>query len=278
MIAQRRAFPLPIRWGLAVGVLAAGAALLAGCADASPNDASGQAPTEATPSQTDRPSQEQLAADLIAHPNSPFAVTFKWENPIRGEQGLLVWRQGNGARRWDLVGTKDGEMTGGGTITFTTSFTTSAALGHFSLGCLWVAGASAPITRNAPPGQAFVSCSWGGNLTFKPLIDTLLSRLGPALQDTTMAGRRASCYSLDNWRLVAGTLCVDTSEGIPLLIRTEYGPTYVEQIEAISVSTAQGDVPVPLGLERQTEGGFPDYEGMVALSDLGLPNLPEIGE
>ena len=274
MAARRRMLARPSWYGMAA-VLVLGASLLSGCGQDAPKDVSGQAPTEAAPAQTLESGQGQLGADLIAHPASPFAVTFKWENPARGEQGLLLWRQGNGVRRWDLVRTKDGEITGG-SITFATAFSSIGALGSHSLGCLWVTGESAAATRDAPPGRAFVSCSWGGSLTFKPIHDTLLSRLGPVLQDKTIAERSASCYSLDNWRLVAGTLCVDASDGIPLLIITDYGPTYAEQMEAVAISTAQQDVPVPLGLERAAGGGFPDYEGMAALSDLGLPDLPDV--
>jgi hypothetical protein len=279
-MAQRRAFPLPVRLGLGVGAVAFGAALLAGCSDVSPKGVSGQAPT-AAPSQTDQSPQGQRGADLIAHPGSPFVVTFGWENPVSGDQGLLLWRQGNGVRRWDLIGTKDGEMTGGGSITFETDFDAIGALGAHSVGCLWVTGDSASVTQNAPPGQAFVSCSWGGSVVFNPIEDVLLSRVGAALEDTTIVGKRASCYSLDDRRLAAGTLCVDASEGVPLLITAEYNPEYggsrfSQRMEAISVSTAQQHVPVPLGLEQEAAGGFPDYEGMAALSDLGLPDLPEL--
>jgi hypothetical protein len=265
---------------LGVAALAFVAWVLAGCTQGPVKDVSGQAPTAAL-SQADKPPQEQRGTDLIANPNSPFAVTFKWENPVLGDQGLLLWRQGNGVRRWDLIGTKDGEMTGGGSITFETDFDAIGALGAHSVGCLWVTGDSASITRNAPPGQAFVSCSWGGSVIFNPVEDVLLSRLGTKLQDTTIVGKRASCYSLDDRRLAAGTLCVDVSEGMPLLITAEYNPEYSgsrfsQRMEAISISTAQQHVPVPLGLEQDAAGGFPDYEGMAALSDLGLPGLPEL--
>jgi hypothetical protein len=255
--------------------------VVVGCSGATSRGDSTAATSKPPATATTSPLVEQLGTDLIAHPASSFAVTFKWENPARHEQGFLVWRQGNGVRRWDLVQTEDGKAARGGSITFETDFSTSGALGSHSLGCLWVAGPSAPITRNAPPGQAFASCSGGGNVIFKPIHDTLLSRLGTLLRDPTIAGRRASCYSLDDWRFTAATLCVDASHGIPLLIMTEYDPNYgdsrfSQSMEAISVSTAEQDVPVPLGLDPDAPN--PSYEGMAALSDLGLPDLPELEE
>jgi len=49
-------------------------------------------------------------------------------------------------------------------------------------------------------------------------------------------------------------------------------------MEAISVSVAEPDVPLPLGFEIDPVAGFPDYEGVAAMSDLGLPGLPELPE
>jgi hypothetical protein len=123
-----------------------------------------------------------------------------------------------------------------------------------------------------------VWCGSGGELIFNPVEEMLILPTDRTLKGQTIAERSASCYSFREPHYSLMAFCVDATEGIPLLITTESGTDsrLTQSMVAISVSTEEQGLAVPFGLEADPVKGFPDYEGVVPISDLGLPHLPEL--
>jgi hypothetical protein len=231
-------------WGLAVAAIAL---LLAGCSGGSATVTSDE-----MESPTNGSSLGQSGSQLIADRAVPFQVVFEWHNEALGQEGFLVWRQGEGVRRWDLAKVSDGEARTG-------SISIQTNDGFATQGCLWGKG-------NSPPGHVFVGCGPGGQLDFKPIEDMLIFPTGKRLEDQTIGGRSASCYSFTHPDYSLAAFCVDKSQGIPLLITTEslVDSLFSQSMVAISVSTIQQDLVIP------------DYDGVVPISELQLPDLPEL--
>ncbi len=245
-------------------VTAALALALAGCTETGEEATSSSGDTGASGGQ-------ERGYDLVADPGISFQITFLWENPPRGRQGYFVWTQGNGRRRWDTVVLEGGEPLRG-SISIEAAFSPGVNSGFPSLGCSWVTAAK------LPEGQVLVFCGSGGRPELYFVSEALYALIDKSVQDQTVAGRNASCYSLAYPDYTTMVLCVDSSQGIPLLLATENvaDTRFTVWMEAISISTAEQNLMIPFGLEGDPREGFPDYEGQVPISELLLPDLPEL--
>lgn len=208
----------------------------------------------------------------MARPDAAFQAIFNWQNPVLGEEGFFVWRQANGMRRWDVVKVRDGEPITG-SFSIEAGFPPGVILGNPVLGCLWGTG-------NFPAGHVMLGCGSASPLVFAPVEDTLFSTIDSVLKDRTIAGRSASCYSFTHPKYTLGAFCLDSSQGIPLLFTTESltDSRFSQSMEAISVSTAEPELAIPFGLEADPIQGFPDFEDVVPVSELQLPDLSEFVE
>jgi hypothetical protein len=240
---------------------------LAGCRGMGDKLASGQADSTSSEHTTSAPSSQEKGSQLIARPDVGFSVLFKWQNPDRGEQGYFLWRQGTGMRRWDIVkfvGTEDAV----GSFSIETDFSGALTMGWPRLDCLWG-------RVDSPPDNVLIGCGTGLDVEFMPVQDALHSKTGGRLSDRTIAGRSASCYSFAHPEYSLGVLCVDSSEGIPLLLTTEnlVDTRFSQSMQAAYVSTADPGLVVPFGLEADPREGFPDFQNTVPFSTLELLDL-----
>jgi hypothetical protein len=224
------------------------------------------------------PAARQEVQALLAPADVSFEVIFKSWSAYSKEPDYFVWRQGNGRRRWDDVPIKP-EGANVGDFSLEIDFSGGRHFGDPSIGCSW-------STLRAGPGEALVRCRPSGASTFRyaPVTTALMSYVGETLPDETIAGRSASCYSLESPSALEGefsraVVCLDSSQGIPLRLeiesQTEY--SYVVEMEAISVSLDEQNLVVPVELqpnpERPEFSWLRQFNGTVPLATLQLPDL-----
>lgn len=221
------------------------------------------------------PGAQQRLIDLVAPPHDPFQVIFERQDERSPAEGYLVWRQGNGMRRWDemVVSSEDGESKGG-EISIDSDFSSDLVGGRSRLVCVW-------LTPANTAGNADTHCG-GGPLTGTGLLaleGILRASVTMRLDDQVIAGRDVSCYSSESpasvFKLKVEMFCVD-SQGIPLRIvaRNQQYPEVSFSIEAASASTEPRSLLVPFGLQPGPSGAYSDFDATVPLSDLLLPELP----
>lgn len=276
----RRLVRCPVRdaraaLGSAAAVLALVALAAAGCGE---NGASSGPSASAPVGGAASPVVQHWLSDLVAPPGVSFEVVFRRYNPAVDASSYFVWRQGNGRRRWDDVPIKP-EGANVGDFSLEIDFSGGRHFGDPSIGCSW-------STLRAGPGEALVRCRPSGASTFRyaPVTTALMSYVGETLPDETIAGRSASCYSLESPSALEGefsraVVCLDSSQGIPLRLeiesQTEY--SYVVEMEAISVSLDEQNLVVPVELqpnpERPEFSWLRQFNGTVPLATLQLPDL-----
>jgi hypothetical protein len=253
----------------------------AGCDD---DGASSDQPGAASSGDEASPAAQRWLSDLIASPDVSFEVVFR-EYDSTGNASYFVWRQGNGRRRWDYVPmTLEGLKAGHFSLEI--DFPPRERFGDPSLGCGW-------STSLAGPGEADVMCrSRGWNSSeYSPVIIALMSDVGERLPEETIAGRRASCYSLQDYSLFqerpglkhfdSALVCLDSANGIPLRLEIDFSIKYGlnVQMSAISISLEEQELVVPVELQPDPEHPgldlFRRFRGTVPLSSLQLPDLSQ---
>jgi hypothetical protein len=256
-------------------LLALVALVVAGCDD---NGRSSKPSASGAVGATLSPVAQQWLSDLLAPPDVSFEVVFRQYN-WAGDASYFVWRQGSGRRRWDYVPiTPEGLKAG--VFSLETDFSAGASFSNSSIGCGW-------STRPAGlgSGEAHVDCAPSGpdDPLLAPVTAALMSDVGEQLSEETIAGRRASCYSLQRppalGQFDSAVVCLDSANGIPLRLEIEAGINYglTVAMEAVSVSQEKQDLVVPV--ELQPDPRHPDFSGLrgfngtVPIATLQLPDL-----
>lgn len=215
-------------------------------------------------------------SDLVAPPDVSFAVAFTAQGLYFNAPERFVWRQGNGMIRWDIVASQSGEPDMGW---ISIESETRPDKGYYTMGCLWFRQSS-PGADGTP--QARVSCSESGTVEagVSDLFNAMSSLFDQRLPDQTIAGRKASCYSFDDPTMSLAVFCVDASEGIPLLLSTVnvVDPGFTQDMRALSVSTAEQELEFPIRLEKDPVDGWWQFEGIVPISTLQLPDFSQFEE
>jgi len=212
----------------------------------------------------------QRIEDLIAPWDTSFLVSFRSEGLYFNGPEYFVWRQGKGAQRLDvlLAGSEEPDM---GWFSIESDSAPDEALPYSGMSCLWFREG---WSEAAGAVEARVSCGAGPD---KPLVlfSAFMASVTEELPDQTIAGRRASCYSLEDPAVSASIFCLDPSEGIPLRLSTagprEYG--FTQELEALSVSTEEQDLHFPVELEENVETHLWQAETTVPISTVDLPDL-----
>lgn len=260
-------------WLLLAAVIALS---VSGCGE---NEASDELDATAIAATIAADAQEVLSvSDLVAPPAVSFQVVFR-QYSSDGNEAYLVWRQGNGRRRWDYVPiTREGFDTGHFSLEI--DFQPRSHFGDPSLDCGW-------STRLAGlgPGEAYVMCSPGGwsSFFYLPVTTALEAGVGERLSDETIVSRRAFCYSLQRRptqpRFNGAVVCLDSTSGIPLRLEIDDPVSHIDVI-AISVSLDEQNLVVPVELQPVPGGLFGDayFNGTVPMSTLQLPDLSQFGE
>jgi len=215
-------------------------------------------------------------SDIAAPPSVSFAVAFTAQGLRFDAPERFVWRQGNGMTRWDIVPSKSGEPDLGW---ISVESETRPDKGYYAMKCLW--------HRQTWPGadgtpQASLSCSEAGSVAegVLPLFSAMSSWFDERLPDQTVAGRKASCYSFDDPTMSVAVFCVDASQGIPLLLSTvdPVDPRLTQDLRALSVSTESQELHFPTQLEKSPVTHVWQFEGMVPMSTLQLPDWSQFEE
>jgi len=213
-------------------------------------------------------------SDLVAPPSASFAVAFTAEGLYFNTPERFVWRQGNGVIRWDIVASQSGEPDMGW---ISIESDTRPDEGYYAMGCVWHRQTS-PGADGTP--QARVSCGDSGGVDEGVLVlmAAMTSLFDERLPDQTVAGRKASCYSFEDPTMSVAVFCVDASQGIPLLLSTvdPVDPRLTQDLRALSVSTAEQQLGFPIQLEKDPVGW--QFEGMLPISTLQLPDLTQFEE
>jgi hypothetical protein len=217
----------------------------------------------------------QRVSDLIAGPDASFSVAFtKSQHLYFNAPERLVWRQGKGMRRWDVVVCESSEPCMGW-FSVESDEPVAGGRGYTSMYCLWF-GETSPGAGGTP--DANVGCSEGGGgpgLIFS----TMMMRLTTQLPGQVIAGRAASCYSFYAPTLSVGEFCVDSSDGIPLRLHTAGPAGYGlnQDLQAVSVSTAEQNLGFPVELQKDPVDGWWRFEeATVPISTLQLPDLSQL--
>jgi hypothetical protein len=246
--------------------------LVAGCSGStsSGDSRAGDNPTASAAASTPA---RQWVEDLIAGRDVSFSVVFPSENMyFYNLPEYLFWRQGNGVVRWDVVPSGSAQP-GTGWFSIKSDTPASDTLPYRSMECLWLRWGS-PGADGMP--QAQIWCGEGGSAP--TLLDSaMLDRIAERLPDQTIAGREASCYSFDDPMMAVAVFCVDASKGIPLLLSTVWigDPSIRQELQALSVSTAELELEFPVRLERSPVDGWWEFGGIVPLSSLQLPDFSQ---
>ena len=223
-----------------------------------------------------------LPRDLIPPPTVPFEVVFYREAPLRGDaEGYFVWRQGNGLRRWDLVMLDEGKAVRG-EFSIESDFSPGEHWGRAGMTCWWA------YKTRPPSDEASLDCGQGAEPSSHPLRDALW---WPTVvrkhwvSEQRIAGRVADCYSVWAPKYDHIVLCLDASEGIPLMMDALPGLWLTDAINrtesmvALSVSTAAQNLVIPVQLEPDPDYPVLDwlhqFEGTVSASVLQLPDLTQ---
>jgi hypothetical protein len=258
------------------GLLALVALIMTGCSSNSGTAQSVAVDATAIASRTATSPDEVSLSDLIAPPAVSFQIVFRlYDRP--GHSSYFFWRQGNGRRRWDYVPiTPDGIDQGHFSLEIDFP---GSRFGDPSLGCGW-------STRppDLGPGEAYLMCGEGGwsSFYYDPVTIPLESSVGEQLSEETIAGRRASCYSLQPMgprRFDRALVCLDSASGIPLRIEIDDAVNGVDMI-AISVSLDKQDLVVPVELQPVPDdplGALRVFNGAVPMTTLQLPDLSQLG-
>jgi hypothetical protein len=215
-------------------------------------------------------------SDIVASPEVSFAVAFTADGLYFNTRERFVWRQGNGFIRWDIVPSRSGEPDTG---LISIESETRPEGGYYAMGCLWHRQTS--LGADGRP-QARLSCSESGSVAtgVLPLFEAMSSSFDEALPEETIAGREASCYSFDDPRMTGAVFCVDSTVGIPLLLSTVglRDARNTQKMRAVSVSTAGQELGFPVQLGRDPVDGWWDFEGVVPMSSLQLPDFSQVEE
>lgn len=186
-----------------------------------------------------------LVRDVVAAPDDPaFEIDFAWKQGVpTGHQGLFVWRQGNGGRRFDF-----------------------AATGAINPQSGWFSFEPGVHKENAgveAPGSTF--CFWFGELAgripvtcpaappSRELASTIYAALSAPVtgtfDDRMIAGRNAKCYAYDEGASAHGALCVDAVTKAPLYVAgTPPSHQLDQEIEATTIVASAGGPMLPAGL------------------------------
>jgi len=217
-------------------------------------------------------------SDIVAPPDVSFAVAFTAKGLYFNAPERFLWRQGSGMIRWDIVPSRSGQPDTGW-ISVESGNRSGEDLPYRAVGCVWYRQAS--VGPDGTP-QARVSCSDSGTVEsgVADLMNVKSSLFDQRLPDQTIAGRKASCYSFDDPTMSLAVFCVDASEGIPLLLSTVnvVDPGFTQDMRALSVSTAEQELEFPIRLEKDPVDGWWQFEGMVPISALQLPDFSQFEE
>lgn len=210
------------------------------------------------------------ADGLVASPDVAFTVTFDWHQPDPARTGgILVWQQGNGVRRWDWLSLESGTPARGD-FSIENNRSAGDALPYDAMGCMWWL---------LDTGEVDISCSEGSHGSpFGPVFDVIRPYLPrDRLEDETVAGRPAHCYSIEVRAFSEAVLCIDPSQGIPLGLSVTLPGDSLPALEmrALSVSTAEQNLDFPIELEYEPVTHGWQFEGTVPLSTLDLPDLSQ---
>jgi hypothetical protein len=215
-------------------------------------------------------------SDLVAPPDVSFAVAFTAQGLYFNAPERFLWRQGNGMIRWDIVPSRSGEPDMGW---ISVESETRPDKGYYTMGCLWFR--QSLLGADGTP-QVRLSCSESGSVEagVSDLSNVMSSLFDQRLPDQTIAGTKASCYSFDDPTMSLAVFCVDASEGIPLLLSTVnmVDPGFTQDMRALSVSTAEQKLGFPVQLEKSPVDGWWEFEGLVPISTLQLPDFSQFEE
>ena len=215
-------------------------------------------------------------SDIVAPLDVSFAVAFTAQGLYFNAPERFVWRQGNGMIRWDIMVCDSGQPCMG---YMSIESETRPEEGYYAMGCVWHRQSS--LGADGTP-QARVSCGESGTVAegVSDLFNAMSSLFDQRLPDQTIAGRKASCYSFDDPTMSLAVFCIDASEGIPLLLSTVnmVDPGFTQDMRAVSVSTASQDLTFPVQLEKSAVTHLWQFEGMVPMSTLQLPDWSQFEE
>ena len=245
-------------WGLRVVPAALlcglGLALLVSCGDGGYSNADPK--TTAQPSEN--ADSSQIVSDLIAAPDAAFFVTLA---PVDGVSTAIIWRQGDGIRRWDELST------------------TNAVVGYFvveaanspisSFGCVW---------QDIGPENAQVSCSNGAvtGETLGLLSQFLAMPVGRSDGSHSFESYSANCYLVGTDSTLTGRVCVEPESMAPLFLQARDTRTGLAfDLQATSLKDMSDSLVPPFVLSSKdpilTELDILSFDDEVPKADLLLP-------
>ena len=201
-------------------------------------------------------------SELIASSSAiSFTVILRPKGKTSGDE-VIVWRQGGGLRRWDIIHERASPELG--------SFEVQSRIdanGGFSASeeaCDW--------DQYGDSSQAHVSCGEGSSDPLLMDLDesVLLPVQGPPIPQQ-IRGRPARCYTVDAPSAHGASFCFDEALQMPLRLAAG-GLEY----EATSVDTAivSLSLPVPLTLNPELEPlHIREADTSVRLDELQLPRV-----
>lgn len=200
-------------------------------------------------------------SSLIPPPTTAFGMVYQWSDYAGVDQGTMIWRQSDDARRWDILFPGRTHPTAG-EISIESGFQAGSAKGSAAIVCSW--------SSHMQP-LPLVQCSKDGTVPGVVGRMALFFEIG-MLQgepyEVIISGRTSTCRMVDMPRGPDGEYCYGNVDELPLRLNQE-GIFLLEATDTVP----PGEFDVPLEFEPNPVTGYLEANGHLSFQELGLSSV-----